>query len=345
VYNSPVMTNADFVQNVSSQPLETSQPSNKPKSKKKTLLKTALKIVISTALLYVVFSRVDKESFVENLRLMDLRYAPFVLLFIILNYVVGAFRWKQLLIYKESKNVSVGYLVNLYFIGSFFNNFMPTSVGGDAYKMYQLGRKIGDSAKGISSTFMERFTGIIALVVVSYVGLIKTLSFWVELLPLSFQENALLVLSFKILLFVGFWIAAAIGFLSLRLLARKISFFQKINEAILAYKSEKKVLFVAFLTSFIVQFLAIFTQYFIFLALGVKLPIFYSFFVFPVITLAGFFIPSLNGLGVQDVLYISFMGQVGVSESLAISASVLYHLSRLLVSLIGGVLYALGKGD
>jgi len=77
----------------------------------------------------------------------------------------------------------------------------------------------------------------------------------------------------------------------------------------------------------------------------VKLPIFYAFFVFPVITLAGFFIPSLNGLGVQDVLYISFMGQVGVSESLAISASVLYHLSRLIVSLVGGVLYAMGKGE
>ncbi len=338
------MTNTDPFQKKPQQSSEISQ-TPKPSSKTKILLKTIIKIVISSALLYIIFSRLDKESFVENLRLMDLWYAPFILLFIILNYVVGAFRWKQLLIYKEAEDVPVGYLVNLYFIGSFFNNFMPTSVGGDAYKMYQLGRKIGDSAKGISSTFMERFTGIIALVVISYVGLVRTLSFWVELLPDSFRENSLLVLGFKLALFVGFWIAAAGGFFSLSILAKKSSFFKKINDAILSYKSEKKVLFVAFLTSFVVQFLSIFTQYFIFLALGVKIPIFYAFFVFPVITLAGFFIPSINGLGVQDVLYISFMGQVGVSESLAISASVLYHLSRLVISLIGGVLYAAGKGD
>jgi len=337
------MTNPDFVEEATSQSLVAPDP--KPKNKAKKIITTILKVAVSSSLLYLIFSRIDKESFVENLRLMDLRYAPFILLFIILNYVVGAFRWKQLLVYKEAKNVSVGYLINLYFIGSFFNNFMPTSVGGDAYKMYQLGRKIGDSAKGISSTFMERFTGIIALVIVSYVGLIKTLSFWVQMLPEELQSNDLFVLGFKVLLFVGFWVAAAGGFLSLSILAKKISFFKKINDAILSYKSEKKVLFIAFLTSFVVQLLAIFTQYFVFLALGVKLPIFYAFFVFPVITLAGFFIPSLNGLGVQDVLYISFMGQVGVSESLAISASVLYHLSRLIVSLVGGVLYAMGKGE
>lgn len=315
------------------------------KKSKKSYLQVILKVAVSSLLLYIIFTRIDRESFVQNIRLMDLRFAPFILLFIILNYVVGAFRWKQLLVYKGTEDVSVGYLVNLYFIGAFFNNFMPTSVGGDVYKMYQLGKKIGDTAKGFSSTFMERFTGIVALVVVSYVGLVRTLPFWVDLLPSLYKENAALVFLFKLFLFTGFWIAAGVGFFSLSLLAKKISFFRKIYDALLVYKNEHKVVFIAFLTSFIVQLLSIFTQYFIFMALGVQIPLFYAFFVFPVITLAGFFIPSLNGLGVQDALYISFMGMVGVSESLAVSASVLYHLSRLLVSLIGGVLYAMGKGE
>lgn len=313
--------------------------------KKKSLFKTALKITVSAALLYIIFSRIDRESFAQNLKLMDLRYAPFILLFIVLNYVVGAFRWKQLLVYEDTRHIKVKYLINLYFIGSFFNNFMPTSIGGDVYKMYQLGKKIGDAAKGLSSTFMERFTGIVSLVVVSYIGLVRTLPFWVNLLPENIQGKSFLVLGFKVLLFVGFWIGAGVGFLSLSFLAKKILFFRKIYDAIMVYKDERKVLFIAFLTSFIVQFLAIFTQYFIFLALGVELPLFFALFVFPVITLAGFFIPSLNGLGVQDALYISFMGMVGVEEPLALSASILYHIARLLVSLIGGVLYALGKGE
>ena len=111
------------------------------------------------------------------------------------------------------------------------------------------------------------------------------------------------------------------------------------------YKGKNKVLLIAFLTSFIVQFLAIFTQYFIFLALGVRLPLFYSLFVFPVITLASFFIPSLNGVGVQDALYVQLFQVVYIIPELALSASILYHLFRLGVSLIGGVLYAAGKAD
>jgi uncharacterized membrane protein YbhN (UPF0104 family) len=101
----------------------------------------------------------------------------------------------------------------------------------------------------------------------------------------------------------------------------------------------------ALISSFAIQFLAIFTQYFAFRAIGVKIPVDYALFVLPVITLAGFFIPSLNGLGVQDALYIQFFGMIGVPTEIALSASIVYHLFRMAVSLIGGALYAAGKAD
>jgi uncharacterized membrane protein YbhN (UPF0104 family) len=79
------------------------------------------------------------------------------------------------------------------------------------------------------------------------------------------------------------------------------------------------------------------------MALGVKLPIFYSLMYFPLITLLGFFIPSINGLGVQDALYNRFFPSWMVGEGVAITASIIYHMIRMLVSLLGGVFYALGK--
>jgi glycosyltransferase 2 family protein len=315
------------------------------KGDKKSLKKTLLKLVVSTVLLYAIFSRVDLVELRENISLLDYRYAIFVPLFIIIHYFVGGFRWKQLLTHEDADGVEVSYLINLYFIGSFFNNFMPTSVGGDVYKMLQLGKKIGNKAVGFSSTFMERFTGMVSLVLISYYGLVRTLPFWVDLLPPEVQQSPLLVTLFKIGMFSGFWIAGLVGFASLKFMATKIVFFRKIHDSLMVYKDQKRELFVAFLTSFIIQALSILPQYFIFLALGVEVPFTYAIFVLPVIALAGFFVPSLNGLGVQDALYISFFGMVGVSESMALSASILYHFSRLLVSLIGGVLYALGKGD
>ncbi len=314
-------------------------------TKNKSWKKMALKLGTSAILLLIIFTRVDTAELIENIRLLDYRYAIFVPIFIIIHYFIGGVRWKMLLLSEDAEEVSTKYLINLYFIGSFFNNFMPTSVGGDVYKMYQLGRKIKNNAVGFSSTFMERFTGMASLVLISYFGLIRTMDFWVGILPPEIQANSLWVFLFKFSLFSGFWIAAIIGFLSLNLLAKRIGFFRKIRDSLLVYKDAKKALFIAFLTSFLIQAVSILPQYFVFLALGLEVPFTFALFVLPVITFAGFFIPSLNGFGVQDALYMSFLGMVGVSASMALSASILYHFSRLLVSLIGGVLYALGKSD
>lgn len=290
-------------------------------------LKTILKIAVSLALvLYLVLAKIDKNELIRNFKLLDWRFIPLIFLLIIAHYVVSSFRWKSLLVHEEAKNVSPLYLFYLYFTGAFFNNFMPTSVGGDVYKMYKLSKKINNPAIGFSSVFTERFTGIIMLALIALLSLSKNLKFGVVILVLW--------------LLMGIYL----GLYVLKLLSNtKLKFFKKIYDALLIYKTHPKVLVIAMFSSIIVQVLSILTQYFTFVAIGVKLPIFYAFLAFPVITLAGFFIPSLNGYGVQDALYMSMFSLVGVPTETAFSASIIYHLSRLGVSLIGGVIYALGK--
>jgi len=290
-------------------------------------LQMLLKILVSGTLLTIIFLQVDKEIFLNNIKLLDLRFAPLIFLFIILNYVIGAYRWKSLLIHNNAEKVSVKYLIYLYFTGAFFNNFMPTTVGGDVYKIYKLGKKIDNTVDAFSATFMERFTGVIALVFISVVSLVQLLGMW------------------GVILLVGFFISIIVGYLALGFLSNKYDKLTKIYNSISAYRGKPKVLWWAFLTSFVIQLLSIFTQYFIFFALGIPLPVVYSLFIFPVITLAGFFIPSLNGIGVQDALFMKLFLTVGVATPISLSASIIYHLFRLGVSLVGGVFYAMGKDD
>ncbi|NMB91463.1 flippase-like domain-containing protein [candidate division WWE3 bacterium] len=290
-------------------------------------LKTLFKITVSIVLIvYLVLNKVDKNELIRNFKLLDWRFIPLIFILIVSHYIVSSFRWKSLLVHDKAKNVSPLYLFNLYFIGAFFNNFMPTSVGGDVYKAYMLSKKIDDSAIGLSSVFTERFTGIIMLALIALLSLSKSLGF-------------------KVLILI-IWLVMGIylGLYALKLLSKtKFKFFKKVYDALMIYRNYPKVLLFAMLSSIIVQVLSILTQYFTFMAIGVRLPIFYSFLAFPVITLAGFFIPSLNGYGVQDALYMSMFSLVGVPAETAVSASIIYHLLRLGVSLIGGVLYALGK--
>lgn len=289
--------------------------------------KTIIKIVVSVILLGVILFKVDKKQLVENISRMNLLYIPVIVALIVLNYFISSVRWKKLLIHSDTSHISVKYLTSLYFIGSFFNNFMPTSVGGDVYKIYRLGKKLGNTTDAFAATFMERFTGVVALVFISSGALIKLLG-WLG-----------------VLIFIAVLISIPVGYVVLGIAAKKIKKLEKIYSSISAYRNAPRVLVIAFLTSFLVQMCSIFAQFFVFRSVGANLSPFYAMFVFPVIILAAFFIPSINGIGVQDALYIQLIAlpTPGITSDLALSASVLFHLIRLGVSLVGGVLYALNK--
>lgn len=289
-------------------------------------LKTIIKITVSGGLIIYLFTqKIDVNELISNFKLLDWRFLPLMVLTIVAHYTISSFRWKSLLIHENSDKISRWYLFKLYFVGAFLNNFMPTSIGGDVYKVYRLGKDIDDPFMGFSSVFTERFTGILMLFLIGLFGLSKYLGWGV-----------LVLLIWTICGFI-------IGFNVLRILSSKFKPLKKLYDALSVYKDHPKVLLFAMFTSLLIQFLSISTQYLTFMALGVKLPIFYSLMYFPLITLLGFFIPSINGLGVQDALYNRFFPSWMVGEGVAITASIIYHMIRMLVSLLGGVFYALGK--
>lgn len=289
--------------------------------------KLILKITVSIILFTIILLKADKDSIFHNFELLNPVYIPIIVLFLSLNYFFSSVRWKYLLIFKNTQHVTVWYLTALYFIGSFFNNFMPTSIGGDVFKIYRLGKKIDSIPNAFSATFMERFSGVVILILISIIGLYKYIGLM----------TVLLLVLFVIGFFIGLWL--------LKFAGQRFKKIQPIYESIYQYKNERKVVIFSLATSLLVQLLTIFTQYFVFMSIGVHLPVFYSLIFFPMIILASFFIPSLNGIGVQDYLYISIFGAIGIQNEVALSASILFHLFRLSVSLIGGVLYAVGKDE
>jgi uncharacterized membrane protein YbhN (UPF0104 family) len=215
---------------------------------------------------------------------------------------------------------------------------MLTSVGGDVYKVFRLGKKLNNNSDAFTSTFMERFTGVISLIFIAIFGFIGVV---------LRDRTVFADISTMLLFSGGFIVAAVVGvFAGIALLGRLKEKYKKlanIYDSIMVYKGNPKVIIIALATSFIVQLLAIFTQYFVFVALGHNLDVFKSMFIFPIITLASFFIPSFSGIGVQDYLYKFSNVFLVISEPVAVSASILYHLFRFGVSLIGGYLYAMDK--
>src|SRR5690242_17865625 len=92
------------------------------------------RIVISTALLIWVLSRAGLAQLAETARGADLRLYALALLLAVVGIFIRAARWLGLL-RAVGATVSARRAVYLYFVGAFFNTFLPTGFGGDVVRV------------------------------------------------------------------------------------------------------------------------------------------------------------------------------------------------------------------
>ncbi|MFN2613883.1 MAG: lysylphosphatidylglycerol synthase transmembrane domain-containing protein, partial [Actinomycetota bacterium] len=118
---------------------------------------------------------------------------------------VSALRWRA---YLDALEISLPLrtLLRLYFVGTFFNAFLPTGIGGDAYKAVRIGKSGRSGALAFSSVFLDRFAGIVALGVMGFAGILIALAQGVHhsrVLILAAVLSAGIVLGAAVLLLFG----------------------------------------------------------------------------------------------------------------------------------------------
>ena len=132
-------------------------------------LALALKAAVSGSLILYLFSRVDLVS----VREAACRAHPEWIALAICLHVVGlglsAYRWRSLLsIFHQG--YGYGYLVRSLLSGLFFNQFLPSTIGGDALRAYQTPSREGERIPAVGVVFVERSIGLIVLLVVGSIA-------------------------------------------------------------------------------------------------------------------------------------------------------------------------------
>jgi len=200
-------------------------------------------------------------------------------------------------------------------------------MGGDVYKSVALGNTIKDQPGALFSVFMDRFGGLIILLVLSLFGLGSLFGYMGVVISLA-------------LLIVGL----LLYFPVLGIFAKKIKFLGKFEEASKLFIKDKQSGFLVLLYSFLVQVFSFFTIYCLFLGVGIVLPL-WSVIAFMPIAALSLLIPSFNGFGTQETVYAYLFAVAGVTAELSITASLMNHALRLIFSLIGGALILFNIGD
>jgi glycosyltransferase 2 family protein len=301
-----------------------------------------LKPAVTLALYVAVFYWTDFGAIVGRLRGAEL--APLVAGLVIYagGQALSALKWR-LLLRPVGLTTSYSRLVGFYFTGMFFNLFLPTIVGGDAVKALLLARESGAPARATMSVFMERNTGLCALLVIAVLAAAvapPVRLFGVSLVILTAVFGVAYLTANLILLSPGAYrlvdrVIAATRLSGMRLRA------QSLYDAVTPYKSAVPTLVAALALSLVFQALVIAVVFLNARALSLAVPLSAVAVFVPLVSLAGMVPVSVNGLGVREALYILLFGQIGVSAEIAVSLALLYLAVTFVASLPGGLVYAL----
>lgn len=138
-------------------------PPVKKESKVKKWLILLLKIAISGLCIWYVAGKIDFSKAGAALRNANWFYLFLALILFVISKIIAAFR---LNIYFRDINIQLPEKKNLelYWLGMFYNLFLPGSIGGDAYKVILLTKKYNVSyKKTAAAVLLDRFSGLTAL--------------------------------------------------------------------------------------------------------------------------------------------------------------------------------------
>jgi len=299
-----------------------------------------IKLLVSAVLCFFVWQSIastpgiNSYNFSLIMRNIDYKYLVFAIFCIFLSYFSGCFQWKLLL---ATQNVKMTYvnLLRFYFVGSFFNNFMPGNVGGDLKKIYDINQNSEETVgAAISATVLDRLCGLYMLC--AFALAVGFAFFWRD-------PNQKYFLLPSLLIFIGF--SFAIGMLFSRrfgnlIFGKVLSFLGErvlhLHRRFQAFRTNK-LFSQLFLLSTVTQGLRVLSHYFCALSIGVDIDISWYFYYIPLVAIVSALPISIGGFGPREFMAQALFARVGVGSMEAVLMQFLAYLANLVVSLIGVV--------
>ena len=129
-----------------------------------------IKMVVSMGLIIYAFGSTDIHAIWDAVRSADLFLLILAFVLIAVGFYISALRW-QILLKAQHVFISIKELTKSYLVGTFFNNFMPTTIGGDIIRTYDVSKISRSAAQSFTVIIVERLTGVFALISYSFIGL------------------------------------------------------------------------------------------------------------------------------------------------------------------------------
>ncbi len=297
-----------------------------------------IRLTITAGIFYVIFRLIPYREVIRVYRESSKFHVALGFLLAVFAHIVAGLRWRFVLKNMGLK-VPRGEVLCMLFSGLFFNLFFPSLIAGDAARIFFLTRKFRNVKKGAASVLIDRFSGVVGLVVVVTGGFF---------LGRNLVGEPEILLGVMTLVAIGLGVVFLIYhpfFFSLlervsRIRARwheKVCTFH--GEFALVRRRPSVFLILSLGYSLIIQSIGVLTCYVLARGMGAEVGLIYFFILIPITMLIAFIPVTIAGLGTRELVMVYLFSKVGMAQSVSFSMSLLSFIFLLLIGLLGGLVY------
>lgn len=292
----------------------------------KNKIKLLVKATTSVILIVLVLNYVDLTQTLETIASVKISYLLVSIFVLYLQTAMSSYKWKIILSIGDYALKFI-YLFKTYLIGHFISLFLPSSIGGDIYRIAAIKRNISDFSASAAAVIFDRASGLYALLILAATGsfaLVNTqLTYWLVAIVLFAPVSVLVLAHSRVTNSLG-----NSGSRALNSIGRIISSQRKF------ISSKKAITIMA--VSIIFQSTAILINYLYCQALSIDIPLTHLWAIIPLIYLTDMIPFSINGIGIRDSAFVFFFALLGYAAEDALAVSITLISMRYFVGLTGG---------
>ncbi|MEN6385458.1 MAG: lysylphosphatidylglycerol synthase transmembrane domain-containing protein [Phycisphaerales bacterium] len=314
-----------------------------------------IRLLVAAGAFYLAFRGVDmKQMFVNFSKLKPIVIAAAIVMSLA-GQLVFVFRWLLLL---KIQDISIKYVqaMKLHFVGLYYNICLPSSVGGDALRMWYVTKHTDKKMEAALSVLVDRIMGMICTFMIIFVaywfmpGGDTKLKFEFDIIPTLIKAVLAVVILFVL---AGITLFAMYKIRRFRPILFKYGFIfmlkwkmwsSRFITAIKLYCSKPFTLLFALALGFTCQALPITALYLVGRNLGIEANLKYYFIFFPLSWIMGIIPISIGGAGVVELgLREMFSKVAAVTSEQGLGLGLAQRIIWLLTSIPGVIIHISGK--
>lgn len=311
---------------------------------RKKLLKNIVKVAVTGVGLYLAYRQIDPRLLNTNWK----DYNLWLFFLAALLSIFSVFFTSSRLYIILQKKVPFSFILKSDYIASFFNIFLPSTIGGDVVKISKVSSYSGSFRNSTVSVILDRFFGIVSLIILSAVFSIIGVTTGTVNLPSYILYFMIIMLLLVIVLFVLLLKVNLTKFKKKTFELKIFKFRKTVNvgkwvEAIYEIREiPAKDLISVLLISFGYNLNGALIAYITLKFLGVDISFPYVTLVRSISSILLMLPISISGLGVRDYIYKELYGSATSSPQVLLLAPMTFILICL-IGVVGGIIFLFDK--